>query len=228
MQGVHQEPNLVNYVTHQRMTRRISQLQEEKLFAEMQASKELDKCRKTPEQKGASSTTEVEEETLSLKEQVRKLTEKVQLLMTSSQERGGGELNRELCGLADAHGKNTMMSTMSSDEMSWMDEQVLHSTASPAWDHLTERKEVQSKKKKGRQANDTPGRATMPIPVPVRVFFSVGGCGRAIARNTPLRTACCSDPLISTTNRCDTAIYVLSSRPCAASFHKARRRSVHD
>ena len=62
--------------------------EEEKLFAEIHASKELDERRKTPEQKGANSTTVRVEENLSLKEQVRKLTEQVQLLMTSSQERG--------------------------------------------------------------------------------------------------------------------------------------------
>ena len=74
--------------TQERMTRRIRQLDEEKLFEEMQASKELDKRRKTPEQSRASSITILKEENISLKEQVRKLTEQVQLLMTSSQERG--------------------------------------------------------------------------------------------------------------------------------------------
>ena len=38
-------------MTQERMTRRIRQLEEEKLFAEMQASKELNKCRKTPKQR---------------------------------------------------------------------------------------------------------------------------------------------------------------------------------
>ena len=42
-------------MTQDRMTRRIKQLEEEKLFAEMQASKELDHRRKTPKQKGATS-----------------------------------------------------------------------------------------------------------------------------------------------------------------------------
>ena len=79
---------LENNMTQERMPRRNRQLEEEKLFAEMQASKELDKRRKTPEQKGASSTTDLEEENVSLKEQVWKSTEEVQLLMTSSQERG--------------------------------------------------------------------------------------------------------------------------------------------
>ena len=83
MHSVLQEPNLVNNMTQERMTRRIRQLEEEKLFAEMQASKELDQRRKTPKQKGVSSTTVSEEENSSLKEQVRKLTAQVQLLMTS-------------------------------------------------------------------------------------------------------------------------------------------------
>ena len=59
-----------------------------KLFAEMQASKELGKRRKTPEQKGVTSTTILEEENTALKEQVSKLKEQIQLLMTSSQEHG--------------------------------------------------------------------------------------------------------------------------------------------
>ena len=62
-------------------------IEEEKRFAEMQASKEHDKRRKTPEQKVAGSITVLEEENLSLKEQVQKLTEQVQLVMTLSQER---------------------------------------------------------------------------------------------------------------------------------------------
>ena len=78
----------MNNMTQQRMARRIRQLEEEKIFAEMQASKELDQRRKTPEKKGASSTTVLEEENLALKEHVRKLTEQVHFLMTSSQERG--------------------------------------------------------------------------------------------------------------------------------------------
>ena len=86
IQSVFQEPKLENKMTQERWTKRTRQLEEENLLAEMQASRELHKRRKTPEQKGASSTTVLEEENLSLKEQVRKLTEQVQLLMTSSQE----------------------------------------------------------------------------------------------------------------------------------------------
>ena len=88
MQRVFQEPILENTITQERISRRIRQLEEEKLFAEKQASKELDERRKTPEQKVASSIAVLQEENLSLKEQVLKLTEQVQLLMTSSQERG--------------------------------------------------------------------------------------------------------------------------------------------
>ena len=68
MQSVFQEPNLENDMIQERMTKRISQLEEEKLFAEMQASKELDKRRNTSAQKIASSITVLEEENLSLKE----------------------------------------------------------------------------------------------------------------------------------------------------------------
>ena len=118
MQSVFQEPNLENNMTQDRMTRRIRQLEEETLIAKMQASKELDKRRKTPEQKVASSTAVLEEESLSLKEQVRKLTEQVQLLMTSSQGAWSGEFGRELCGMAETRGETTL-STLSSDEMSW-------------------------------------------------------------------------------------------------------------
>ena len=67
-------------MTQERKTRRIRQLEEEKLFAEMQASKELEKRRKSPEQKVANSITVLEEENISLTEQVQ--------LLTSSQERG--------------------------------------------------------------------------------------------------------------------------------------------
>ena len=51
--------------------------------------------------------------------------------------------------------------------------------------------------KNSLEANHTPG--TAPIPVPVPAVFSGGGGRRSIARNTSLRTACCSEatpPLI--------------------------------
>ena len=130
MQSVFQETNLENNMAQERMTRRIRQLEEEKLFAEMQASKELDKRRKTPEQKGATSTTVLEEENTALKEQVRELKEQVQLLMTSSQERGAASL-------AETRGEKTM-STLSTEEASWIENQVRHSTAGSSWDLLTE------------------------------------------------------------------------------------------
>ena len=46
-----------------------------RLFADMQAAKELEKRRKTPKEKGANSTTVLKDENLLLKEQVRKLSE---------------------------------------------------------------------------------------------------------------------------------------------------------
>ena len=61
---------------------------EEKTFAEMQASNELDQRRKTHKRKEPTQTPALEEENKALKEQVRKLTEQVQLLMSSSQEHG--------------------------------------------------------------------------------------------------------------------------------------------
>ena len=75
-------------MTQECMTRRIRQLEEEKLCAEMQASHDFDKRCKTPEQKVASSIIVLEEENISLKEQGPNFTKLVQSLMTSSQERG--------------------------------------------------------------------------------------------------------------------------------------------
>ena len=49
--------------------------------------------------------------------------------------------------------------------------------------------------------------------------FSGGGSGRAIAGNTPLRAAWCSDPLISATHKWDTA------RSNKESSHAARSTS---
>ena len=59
-----------------------------RLFADMQAAKELEKRRKTPEEKGANSTTVLKDENLLLNEQVRKLSEKPQSLTTSLHARG--------------------------------------------------------------------------------------------------------------------------------------------
>ena len=96
MHSVLQEPNLVNNMTQERMTRRIRQLEEETLFAEMQASKELDQRRKTPKQKGVSSTTSPEADgTSSVADDLFARA-------------WGGELGRKLCGTAEAHGKTTM------------------------------------------------------------------------------------------------------------------------
>ena len=56
MQSVYPEPNLVVDMTQERTRRRIRQLEEE-LSTEMQTPENLDKRRKTPKQKGATSTT---------------------------------------------------------------------------------------------------------------------------------------------------------------------------
>ena len=69
------------------MTKSIRQLEEKRPVAEIQASEELDKRRKTPEQKGATSTRVLEEENLMLKGHVRKLSEQLQSLTTTLQER---------------------------------------------------------------------------------------------------------------------------------------------
>ena len=96
------------------------------------------KRRKTPEQKVASSTRVLEEENLSLKEQVPKLTEQVQLLMTSSQERGAASSAESSAEWQKPAGE-IAMSTLNPDEMSWIEKQVTHSTEGSTWDHLTER-----------------------------------------------------------------------------------------
>ena len=91
-----------------------------KLFAQLQESNKFDKRRKIPERKATSSAAVLEEEkNFSLKEQVRQQAEQVQLL-TPSLQVVRGELGNELCEAAEAHGKNTMTSTTSPQEMSWM------------------------------------------------------------------------------------------------------------
>ena len=81
----------------------------------MQASK-VDQRRKTPEQKGASPTTVLEEKHLLLKEQVRKLTEQLSVIDDVFEGAWGGEPGGELCGIAEAVEKYTVMSTMSPKE----------------------------------------------------------------------------------------------------------------
>ena len=104
MQSVFQETILENSMTQERMTRRIKQLEEEKLFAEVQASRELDQRRKTPKQKGANSNTALEEENNALKEQVRKLTEQSTTTGGVFAKAWSGEFGRELRGMADSCG----------------------------------------------------------------------------------------------------------------------------
>ena len=48
-----------------------------------------------------------------------------------------GELGRELCGMADACGETTM-STLSTGDTSWSEDQVRQCTAGLSWDRLTE------------------------------------------------------------------------------------------
>ena len=86
-------------MTQEQLTRRIRQLEEDIFFAEKQAAEELDKRRKTPEQNGSNSVTALEEENLVLKEQVRELIEQVQLLMTTSKERGAASSAESFCGM---------------------------------------------------------------------------------------------------------------------------------
>ena len=71
----------------------------------------------------------------------------------------------------------------------------------------SERKAAQPEKK-GRQANHTLGGANADSGTGSGVFFfSGGGCGRSIARSTPLRTAC-SAPMMSAANKWDTAVFM--------------------
>ena len=51
-------------------------------------------------------------------------------------------------------------------------------------------------------------------------FFLEGGCGRAIDRNPPLCTACCSEPLVSATNKWGRR-HIRKSKP------KSTRQSVN-
>ena len=93
-------------------TRLIRQHEEEKLFAEMQASKELHKRRKTPEQFDSSlgggkpfvgGTSSEADGTCAAADDVFARV-------------CGGELGRELCRMAEDHRKNTMVSTVRSGE----------------------------------------------------------------------------------------------------------------
>ena len=70
------------------------------------------------------------------------------------------------------------------------------------------------KSRNGRQHSPkykTGGRPAIRRAGPTRRFLFqfwlfFGGCGPARARNTPLRTACCSEPLISATNGWDNGV----------------------
>ena len=90
----------------------------EKFFEELQASNELDKRRKTPDQKGNRSTTVLEEENLFIEGTSSEVDGTNSVADDAVAGTWSGELRREPCGRGESHGKNTMMSTMSSDEMS--------------------------------------------------------------------------------------------------------------
>ena len=53
----------------------------------------------------------------------------------------GGEFGRELCGMAETCGEKTM-SALSTEEASWIENQVRHTTAGSAWEFLTEQTRV--------------------------------------------------------------------------------------
>ena len=53
----------------------------------------------------------------------------------------GGEFGRELCGMAETRGEKTM-SALSTEEASWIENQVRHTTAGSAWEFLTEQTRV--------------------------------------------------------------------------------------
>ena len=75
---------------------------------------------------------QLEEEKLSFKDQVRKLSEQLQLPTTSLQERAAASSAESTAEMAEALRENTVMNTMSSEEMTWMDEPVRYNTAGPA------------------------------------------------------------------------------------------------
>ena len=137
MQSVFQDTNLENNMTQNWMTRRIKQLEEEKLFAEMQASKELDPRR---------NTTKTERRHLkhSLgggEQRAEGASQEVDGKSTTNDDvfarAWSGEFGRELCRMTDTCGETTM-NTLSNEATSWFEDQVRHSTAGLSWDRQTE------------------------------------------------------------------------------------------
>ena len=112
MQSVFQEPNLENNMAQQRMTRRIRQLEEEKLFAEnasIERTRQQTQDSRTERshlnfgigggEHRAEGTSQGVEGTNSISDDVFARA-------------WGGEFGRELCGMAETRGENTM-STLS-------------------------------------------------------------------------------------------------------------------
>ena len=125
-------------IMENKMARRTRQLKEEKRFAEILASKELDKSRKTPKQKAASSMTILEKENLSLS-LAEGTSPEVDGQNTTTDDvfarAWGGEFGRELYGMADTCGETTT-SALSNEEtsykMSWKEKQVTNRTTASA------------------------------------------------------------------------------------------------
>ena len=113
MQSVFQVTYLENNMTEERMTRRIKQLEGEKLFAEMQASKTQDSHKERSHLKHSLGGGEQRAEGASREVDGTSTTTGDVFARAR-----GGELGRELCGMADTCGETTM-STLSNEETSW-------------------------------------------------------------------------------------------------------------
>ena len=126
LQCVYQEPNLVNNKTQERMTRRIWQLDNEKLFAEVQASlKTMNKTNTSHNERTRQTSHDTRPERSQLDNSPGGGKHLVggansEMVGTTSVADDvfagacGGGLGRELCGMAEALGKNTVMIAMSS------------------------------------------------------------------------------------------------------------------
>ena len=82
----------------------------------MQASKELDKRRETPEQKGSISGTALEEEKSGVEGASAGTDGTSRVVDDAIVRTWSDELGRDLCGVADSQGQTTM-STTRLDEM---------------------------------------------------------------------------------------------------------------
>ena len=123
-------------MSQERVTRRIRQL-EKKLFAEMQASERTQQTLQNTRTGRSQLDNSPGGETLSFKEQVRKLTEQLQSVADDVFARAwGGELGRELCRMAEPLGKNAVLNTISfrGDEVDGRTVAIQYSWTS--WGHL--------------------------------------------------------------------------------------------